>query len=232
MFGFVKRIYQRLPIVRELRVINQSLSTIAEAASVSAAVDAVRLFDLQLKDHPRYGSKKRLIAYEKSINSQNGEDGIVKEIFARIGESSRYFVEVGVADGQECNTSFLLATGWTGAWIDGRSIYQPFIQNRHDLNGRLKTLQAFVSRENISDLFSQLSIPSEFDLLSLDIDQNTYYAWEGLKNFRPRVVVVEYNSVLPPDLEWKVGYQPDRSWDGTNRDSASLKTFELLGRGL
>jgi hypothetical protein len=74
-----------------------------------------------------------------------------------------------------------------------------------------------------------LSVPREFDLLSLDIDQNTYYAWEGLQSFRPRVVVVEYNAAIPPDVDWKVSYRADRVWDGTQNFGASLKALERLG---
>ena len=73
-------------------------------------------------------------------------------------------------------------------------------------------------------------MPKEFDLLSLDIDQNTYYAWEGLRSFRPRVVVVEYNAAIPPDVDWKVRYSSNRTWNGTQNFGASLKAFEILGR--
>jgi hypothetical protein len=89
---------------------------------------------------------------------------------------------------------------------------------------------SFITRENIASLFDGIGVPAEFDLLSIDIDQNTYYAWDGLSNYRPRVVVVEYNSSLPPDVDWKVRYDPGRTWDGTNNFGASLKAFELLGR--
>jgi hypothetical protein len=67
---------------------------------------------------------------------------------------------------------------------------------------------------------------------SLDIDQNTYYAWEGLRSFKPRVVVLEYNSSLPADVDWKVIYGPVRPWDGARNFGASLKALEILGRRL
>lgn len=41
---------------------------------------------------------------EKRVFSQNGEDGIIEAIFARIGEGNKFFVEFGVQDGKECNT--------------------------------------------------------------------------------------------------------------------------------
>jgi hypothetical protein len=74
-------------------------------------------------------------------------------------------------------------------------------------------------------------VPTELDLLSLDIDRNTYYLWEALRQFRPRLVVVEYNAAIPPGIEWKDTYGP-RVWDGTQNFGASLKAYENLGRQL
>jgi hypothetical protein len=73
----------------------------------------------------------------------------------------------------------------------------------------------------------------EFDLLSLDIDQNTYYAWAWLGGYRPRAVVIEYNASIPPDVDWKWALQ---SWTGRGTaptiTGRSLKAYELLGRRL
>jgi len=60
--------------------------------------------------------------------------------------------------------------------------------------------------------------------------RTTYYAWEGLRSFRPRVVVVEYNAAIPPDVDWKVRYGSKRTYNGTQNFGASLKAFEILGR--
>jgi hypothetical protein len=89
-----------------------------------------------------------------------------------------------------------------------------------------------VDKENIAEHLEKLGVPREIDLLSLDIDQNTYHVWEALHEFSPRVVVVEYNAAVPPDIEWKVHYVPDRRWDGTQNFGASLKAFEVLGNRL
>jgi hypothetical protein len=167
------------------------------------------------------------------VCSQNGEDGIIREIFRRIGTSDRIFAEVGVGDGTENNTAFLLAQGWQGYWIDGDSRFLNTVDKAANLQqGYLKSAVSFVSRETIAGVFEGLDVPKEFDLLSLNIDQNTYYVWEGLTGFRPRVVVIEYNASIPPDVEWKVRYEPKRAWDGTCNFGASLKSFELLGRQL
>jgi hypothetical protein len=223
-------LYRRLPVIRELLDLGSSVRQLQERVS---ALQALSRVEFELANHPRYADAKRLLRYQAQVSSQNGEDGIIHEIFRRIGATNRVFVEIGVGNGCENNTSFLLSQGWTGYWIDGSDAFVPTIQNRSDLrNGCLKWLVSFVTKENVAGLLEQLGVPIEFDFLSLDIDQNTYFAWEGLSRFRPRVVVVEYNGAIPHDVDWKVCYDGSRVWDGTQNFGASLKAFENLGRRL
>ena len=248
----VKNWYRRLPIIRELMHIRETSSQARDAAmlirecallvkdsaqqigrqvSMYHTAEAIRLLDLELERNPRYADPRRLQRYAFQVCSQNGEDGIIREIFRRLGTTDRVFAEVGVGDGAENNTAFLLSQGWTGYWIDGSDSFVKTIDERPDLNtGCLKTKVSFVTRENLAGLFAEMDVPPEFDLLSLDIDQNTYYAWECLEDYRPRVVVVEYNASLPADLCWKVHYDPERMWRGSHNFGASLKAFEKLGR--
>ena len=152
------------------------------------------------------------------------------EIFRRIGTTDRFFVEIGVGDGRENNTAFLLAQDWRGIWIDGDAAFKNELRERPDLDSVLTSRVAIVTRENAADLLRELGAPEHFDLLSLDVDQNTYYLWEGLREYRPRVVVIEYNSAIPADIDWRVNYSAARTWNFTQNFGASLKALELLGR--
>ena len=91
---------------------------------------------------------------------------------------------------------------------------------------------AFIKKENVVEIFKQLGVPVEVDLLSLDVDQNTYYVWESLGEFKPRVVLIEYNASIPPEIDWKVEYSANRMWDGSQNFGASLKAYERLGSKL
>jgi len=128
--GNVAKFYRRLPVVRELREIWASLRRIENDLKVG---QTIRLLDFDLRDHPRYGDPRRLLCYQSQVCSQNGEDGIIHEIFRRIGTTTRIFVEVGVGDGCENNTAFLLSQGWTGFWLDGDSGFLRALGNREDL---------------------------------------------------------------------------------------------------
>src|SRR5262249_29848458 len=137
-------------------------------------------------------------------------------------------------DGAENNTTVLLAQGWRGWWFEGNR------QNCESIRERLKKMpatgkrlalcDAYVSPEKIHGLFEGLGIPREVDLFSLDIDQDTYHIWAALLEFRPRVVVVEYNGGIPPSHHWIHPYEPGKTWDLTQAFGASLKAFELLGQ--
>src|SRR5438094_892724 len=60
-----------------------------------------------------------LTRYERTVYSQNGEDGILQAIFARAGTTNRFFVEFGVGDGRQCNAAYLARRkGWTGLMMD------------------------------------------------------------------------------------------------------------------
>ena len=191
------------------------------------------LFLLKLLKSERYQDARCLARFEHQVYSQNGEDGIIAEIFRRIGVTTRSFVEIGVGDGRENNTAFLLSQGWTGAWLDGdrrcaRAIRTSFSTALS--SARLKFTEGFITAENVKGLLAAASAPLEPDLMSIDIDRNTYYIWEALGKYRPRVVVVEYNATMPAGLDWKVRYAADKWFDGSFYYGASLKAFENLGK--
>ncbi|MGE5177453.1 MAG: hypothetical protein ACM3JJ_13905 [Hyphomicrobiales bacterium] len=223
----IERIYHGLPVLRELFQVRDS---IRHEVSTLKAAHFMLYWEIGLESHPRYGDPKRLLRYGLQVNSQSGEDGVIHEIFRRIGTASRVFVEIGLEDGLESNTAFLIAKGWTGFWIDGRDDCRATLSRAGVPPERVRAQTAFVTRENAASLLAGLGVPKEFDLLSIDVDQNTYYVWEALREYRPRVAVIEYNAALPADLDWKVRYEAGRVWDESQNFGASLKALERLGR--
>src|SRR5438105_2769018 len=68
---------------------------------------------------PALANPKRLERYGFKGLSQFDADGILREIFHRVGEEHRSFVEFGTGDGIENNTLYLLCQGWRGLWLEG-----------------------------------------------------------------------------------------------------------------
>jgi len=195
----------------------------------------LQAYEDQLLASPRYAAPGNLTRFGHQVFSQHGEDGIVAEVFRRIGTTTKTFVECGVGDGLENNTAFLLTQGWTGAWVDGSEKHVAAIRKRLDpviASGQLSLARALVTAENVSDVFRAVGVQPAVDLLSLDVDRNTWWIWRALAWLRPRVAVIEYNAMWPPDVEWKVDYQADRGWNGTAHFGASLLAYERLGAEL
>lgn len=191
-----------------------------------------RYWDEELSK-PRNADPKRLLSYGFKVYSQSDEDGIIQEVFRRIGIVHRTFVEFGVGTGIECNTVKLLIEGWGGLWIEAlgqrvadiRRNFGTFVDD-----GKLSVIESLVTAENINALLTQGTMTGEIDLLSIDIDYNDYWIWKAIEVLRPRVVVIEYNATLRPPLSLVVPYEPERHWDGSNYFGASLGALVRLGQ--
>lgn len=177
--------------------------------------------------------QKYLEPYGFKVYSQNDEDGIISEIFSRIGVTDRRFIEFGVENGLECNSHYLLLKGWTGLWLEGSPKHFKSIQNKFRpaiADGRLTVENTFITCENINETILRNGFSGEIDLLSVDIDGNDYHVWRAITAVSPRVVVIEYNAKFPPECIWYMPYNEYHIWDGSDRQGASLKALEILGR--
>jgi hypothetical protein len=170
--------------------------------------------------------------YGYKTYSQNDEDGIIEEIFNRIGTTNKRFIEFGVENGLESNTHLLFHKGWSGLWIEGSEKYYKEIQMRFNpviRNGRLKVINAFITKDNINGLFSSSGMRGEIDLLSIDVDGNDYYVWDAIDVVNPRAVIIEYNGKFPPSVDWTQAYDRNHIWNWNDWQGASLKALERVG---
>jgi hypothetical protein len=212
------------------RIIDRSIEESLEKSAL--AKTAAQRFRHELLQQPRYADPRRLASFEHQVYSQGGEDGIVREIFRRIGETDRVFVELGAGDGLENNTAFLLMQSWSGVWFEGSAKNVSAIRERcarFIADRKLTLVENMVTAENAAKLILDHVRRPEFDFLSLDLDRNTYHVWEALAALKPRVVAIEYNAQFPADMAWTVDYEATRWWNGTIWYGASLKALELLG---
>jgi hypothetical protein len=181
---------------------------------------------------PKYQDPKKLNRYEHKVFSQSGEDGIIAEIFRRIGTTNKVFVECAPGNGLESNTLYLMTLGWTGLWIEAnpkhaRAIRTAFAKPLKD--GALSLQNQFATADNIESLLDKASVRADFDFLSIDIDRNDYWIWQKIRRYHPRVVAIEYNAIWPPGCNWVVEYNAQATWDGTSNCGASLTALEALG---
>ncbi len=214
--------------VSEQFLVNAGAELLVEMRAHRSVLSTMRIASLLAE--PRHQDPKSLLRYGFKAYSQTDEDGIIQEIFRRIGIGQATFVEFGCGSGVENNTVYLLMQGWSGLWMDGdlqllqglAKPCEPYLKG-----GTLRLKHASITRENINDLLAQE--PKEVDLLSIDIDMNDYWVWGAIECIRPRVVVIEYNAAIRPPAALVVPYHPDRRWGGKSLFGASLSALEQLG---
>jgi hypothetical protein len=230
-------------VVAELRALGERLAGVERRLSnlnVFASADLPMHCEQALRGilaAPEYADPRRLERFGRKVYSQNDEDGIVGEIFRRIGVGARTFVEFGVSDGRECNTLKLLLEGWQGLWIESGGEFCAAIRRAFPdqfAAGALELQESMVSAENIDQLIatSRVGRGRELDLLSIDIDGNDYYVFQAIRSVRARVVVIEYNAKFPPPMDLVIRYDPRHAWDGTDFMGASLQALTSLANRL
>jgi hypothetical protein len=163
-----------------------------------------------------------------SVYSQNEEDGIISNIFEKIGLSAVKFFEFGVHP-TENNTLNLLLKNGTGVWFDkGLTKFKSIINEKKSL----LILDEFISINNINLLCKKgldfLKIEkNELDFLSMDLDGNDYYFTKQIVSLgvRPKVFCLEYNAKFRLPLDIKINYSENHSWAVDDYLGCSLQAY-------
>jgi hypothetical protein len=200
---------------------------ISGASTARSASLLCELVELQLMQNPKYQLPQALMPFRQKIFSHYGQDGMLAEIFRRIGEGSQRFVEIGASPAQN-NSNLLLLKGWRGLWADAGIVKDEALPSSMQIlqrEGKLKISRKLVNRESCRTLLSTRGFAEDLDLLSIDTGYNTHHVFTELLAFRPRVFCVAYNGMLPADLDWAAPYDAKAVWDGSTLFGATLGTI-------
>ena len=171
-----------------------------------------------------------MLKYRKNVYSQHGEDGVLEEIFKRLEISYGFACEFGAWDGKKNSNTFnLVEKGWNCLMIEG---------DERKFKDLLKVTQeyknitphcAYVShiegdQNSLNVIFDNHSLPKDFELLSIDVDSCDYQIWKSLKNYQPKVVIIEHSG-LDMDVIYKFGAQHKLHLEG----STGFKPMKELG---
>jgi hypothetical protein len=148
-----------------------------------------------------------LAAHARNVHSQNGEDGIIEEIFKIIPDQNNWCVEFGAWDGKHLSNTYNLIQnkGWSGVLIEGSKKRFNDLTNTYRGNNKAIGVNRMVDYEgknSIESILSETKIPIDFDLISIDIDGNDYHIWNSITKYKPKVVVIEFNQTIPNDIEF------------------------------
>ena len=154
---------------------------------------------------------KNIQDYEFSVFSQWGEDGIIQKLISSVPIVNKTFIEFGVENFLESNCRFLMTKdNWSGYVIDGSDKHIETIMNSSFYwKFDLKAKSAFITAENINELLKESDFDEDLGLLSLDIDGVDYWVLKAIDSYRPRILILEYNSVFGSERAVTVPYKVD-----------------------
>jgi len=151
--------------------------------------------------------------------SQHGEDGILLYLFSLLGTTNKKCIELCGGYGYDNTTNLIINHAWHGLFFDGdekkiRKGQRFFARCADTKTWPPKLVHAWITAENINHLFQKHGMTGEIDLLSLDMDGVDYWVWKAIDCIQPRVVVLEYNNTLGPDVSLTVPYVTDFKVEG------------------
>lgn len=168
---------------------------------------------------------KDLQSFVSNSYSQHGEDGILAELFSRLGTQHGYFVEFGAWDGKHLSNCYaLLERGWRGCYVEGDpDRFNDLVASIQD--PEVKRICRFVApdgEDSLDQILDTAGAPSIVDLLSIDVDGDDLAIWRGLQRYRARCVVIEYNPTIPFDTRFENPL--GRNWGNSARSIMELAT--------
>jgi predicted O-methyltransferase YrrM len=151
-----------------------------------------------------------LNSYAWDAYSQGGQDGILHEILRRLGvfdaDREKWCVEFGAWDGVHLsNTCNLIREhGFRAVMIEAdtkryKQLCGNFPGDEVVKVNRLVTLDGDARLDRI---LGETDLPEDFDMLSIDIDSCDYHVWQSLENYRPKLVIIEFNPTIPVDIPY------------------------------
>ena len=176
-----------------------------------------------------------LLDYRKNVFSFEGEDGIIEKIFDILKTKNGYFCEFGAWDGiHGSNTRVLLEKGWKGVYIEAQTErFFECCQNTKQFNNNVICLNNIVSyteeSKKLDSILKDTFLPSDFDLLSIDIDSCDYQVWDSLSKYKPKLVIIEIDSSHKDDIESIYESQKNTTTSFMSMNNlASKKGYKLL----
>lgn len=155
-----------------------------------------------------------------NYTSQFGEDGLIEACLEEYRAYNEWCFEVGAADGLFfSNTARLREKGWNTVLIEGDA--EKYAELQRLESDSVHTIPKRIGPRSLDQILKQCGAPVNLDFGVIDIDGQDWWAWEGMREFRPRLMLVEFEY----GSEEKEPFIPD--CDGIGQ--ASYKAILELG---
>ena len=182
--------------------------------------------------------KENLNNFSKKIYSQFGEDGILLEILNRLKNKNldKWCVEFGAKDGISYSNTYNLIKhyNYNAVLIEGdKKYFKKLSKNLPQKNIiKINKFVNFSGPNNLDEILGSTVIPENFDILSIDIDGCDFYIFESLIKYKPKIVCIEFNHLIPNSVEF-VQKKDFKIKQGSSAKSliklAGKKDYKLVG---
>ena len=174
-----------------------------------------------------------LSKYKKNIFSQNGEDGVISKLLEIIGvDGEGWCCEFGAWDGKYLSNTYNLIKNknWKSVLIESdKKKFKDLkiTQSQHPDNIiAVHSMVHYLSGvgETLDDILSKTDIPTDFEVLSIDVDGPDYHIWKSLTGYKPKIVIIEHSGLAASIIQ-REGAIHKKEVDG----STSFEPIKKLG---
>jgi hypothetical protein len=143
-------------------------------------------------------SSRWLSAFTEKVYSQTGEDGPIAKALSVLPATDHWCVEFGAWDGKYLSNTYNLVENhnYTAVLIEGDEAKYRELCSNYPFQDRgifVHQLVGWSREDGLDSILGKHPIPHDFDLLSVDVDGNDFHIWQAMKEFRPKLVLIEYN---------------------------------------
>lgn len=164
-----------------------------------------------------------------NVHSQDGEDGLISALIDLLPATDRWCVEFGAWDGVHLsNTRHLIESrDYRAVLIEADPDKCEELRRNCARFPGVRPVEAFVgftASDGLDSILARTPVPTDFDVLSIDIDGNDFHVWAAVAAYRPKIVCIEFNPTIPTEVDFV--QEPDPS----ARAGASLAAIVRLGK--
>jgi len=130
-------------------------------------------------------------------------------LLQKLPARDRWCVEFGAGNDPHGSTTHRLieGQGCSAVLIEGVPEKSRFLRELYKKNGKVTVFEKFVGLhpgdpDCLDRILAGTPIPPDFDFLSIDIDGNDFHAWNAVQHFTPKLVSVEFNPTIPPEVDY------------------------------
>ena len=177
--------------------------------------------------------------HKKNFYSENGEDGVLLYILkkTKIIKNTKplWCCEFGAWDGIHGSNTFNLVKNYNfnAVYIEGdKKKFLDLLETRKKFP-KIIAFNKFISSKvqslnSLDKILNKTNIVKNFDILSIDIDSFDLAVWKSLKNYRPKIVVIEINSRIAPGIRQIHSSEKQGNSFTSTVDYAKKNGYELV----